>query len=28
MTSAMYPRYHVVDGSDEIVAVWDRVNGW
>lgn len=28
MTSAMYDRYHVVDGSDEIVAVWDRVNGW
>ncbi|MCM0021363.1 MAG: alanine racemase [Tagaea sp.] len=28
MTSAMYDRYHVIDGSDEIVAVWDRVNGW
>jgi D-serine deaminase-like pyridoxal phosphate-dependent protein len=28
MTSAMYERYHVIDGSDEIVAVWDRVNGW
>lgn len=28
MTSAMYDRYHVINGSDEIVAVWDRVNGW
>lgn len=28
MTSAMYTHYHVVDGGDEIVAVWDRVNGW
>lgn len=28
MTAAMYDRYHVVDGGDEIVAVWDRVNGW
>jgi D-serine deaminase-like pyridoxal phosphate-dependent protein len=28
MTSAMYQHYHVVDGNDEIVAVWDRVNGW
>ncbi|MBL8833070.1 MAG: alanine racemase [Rhodospirillales bacterium] len=28
MTSAMYTQYHVVDGGDEVVAVWDRVNGW
>ncbi|MFY7781896.1 MAG: alanine racemase [Tagaea sp.] len=28
MTAAMYDRYHVVDGGDEIVAGWDRVNGW
>lgn len=27
-TAAAYPRYHVVDGSDAIVASWDRVNGW
>jgi D-serine deaminase-like pyridoxal phosphate-dependent protein len=28
MTSAMYTQYHVIDGSDEIVAVWDRTGGW
>ena len=28
MTAAMYDRYHVVDGGDEIVGVWDRTNGW
>ncbi|MBI3506926.1 MAG: alanine racemase [Proteobacteria bacterium] len=28
MTSAMYTQYHVVDGGDEIVAVWDRTGGW
>ncbi len=28
MTAAMYDRYHVVDGGDEIVDVWDRTNGW
>jgi len=28
MTAAMYDRYHVVDGGDEVVAVWDRINGW
>jgi D-serine deaminase-like pyridoxal phosphate-dependent protein len=28
MMAAMYDRYHVVDGGDEIVATWDRVNGW
>jgi D-serine deaminase-like pyridoxal phosphate-dependent protein len=28
MTAAQYDRYHVVEGGDEVVAVWDRVNGW
>jgi D-serine deaminase-like pyridoxal phosphate-dependent protein len=28
ITSAAYDRYHVIDGSDEIVAVWPRCNGW
>ena len=28
MTAAAYDRYHVVDGGDEVVAVWDRTNGW
>jgi D-serine deaminase-like pyridoxal phosphate-dependent protein len=28
MTAAAYDRYHVVDGGNEIVAVWPRVNGW
>jgi D-serine deaminase-like pyridoxal phosphate-dependent protein len=28
MTSAAYDRYHVVDGGDAIIDVWDRVNGW
>jgi D-serine deaminase-like pyridoxal phosphate-dependent protein len=28
MTAAAHDRYHVVDGSDEVVAIWSRVNGW
>ncbi|MFQ6017697.1 MAG: alanine racemase [Kiloniellaceae bacterium] len=28
MTAAAYDAYHVVDGGDEVVAVWPRVNGW
>ncbi len=28
MTVAAHERYHVVDGSREVIAVWDRVNGW
>jgi D-serine deaminase-like pyridoxal phosphate-dependent protein len=28
MTAAAHDRYFVVDGSDEIVAIWPRVNGW
>ncbi len=27
-TAAMFDRYHVVDGSTEVVEVWQRVNGW
>ena len=28
MTAAAHDRYYVVDGSDEVVAMWTRVNGW
>lgn len=28
LTAAAHDRYHVVDGGDEVIAVWDRVNGW
>jgi D-serine deaminase-like pyridoxal phosphate-dependent protein len=28
MTAAAHDRYHVVEGSEEVVAVWPRVNGW
>jgi D-serine deaminase-like pyridoxal phosphate-dependent protein len=28
LTAAAYDRYHVVDGGDAIVDVWDRINGW
>jgi D-serine deaminase-like pyridoxal phosphate-dependent protein len=28
LTAAAYDRYHVVDGGEEVVAVWGRVNGW
>jgi D-serine deaminase-like pyridoxal phosphate-dependent protein len=28
MTAAAHDRYFVVEGSDEIVAIWPRVNGW
>jgi D-serine deaminase-like pyridoxal phosphate-dependent protein len=28
LTAAAYAQYHVVDGSREVIAVWDRVNGW
>ena len=27
-TAAMHDRYHVVDGTIEVVDVWRRVNGW
>ena len=28
MTAAAHDRYYVVDGGNEVVAVWPRVNGW
>lgn len=28
LTAAAYERYHVVDGSREVIAIWGRVNGW
>ncbi len=28
MTAAAHERYHVVEGSDAVVAVWPRMNGW
>ena len=28
MTAAAYDCYHVVDGGDEIITEWPRVNGW
>lgn len=28
ITAAAYDSYYVVDGGTEVVAVWDRVNGW
>ena len=28
MTAAAHDRYYVVDGTDEVTAIWTRVNGW
>jgi D-serine deaminase-like pyridoxal phosphate-dependent protein len=28
LTAAAHDRYHVVDGDDQVIAVWGRVNGW
>ena len=28
MTAAAYDKYHVVAGSEDVVAEWGRVNGW
>lgn len=28
MTAAAHGRYHVVEGGREVVALWERVNGW
>lgn len=28
ITAAGHDRYYVVDGGEEVVAEWDRVNGW
>jgi D-serine deaminase-like pyridoxal phosphate-dependent protein len=28
LTAAAHDRYHVIDGSDDVIAVWPRMNGW
>ena len=28
LTAAAHDRYHVVEGGQEVLATWDRVNGW
>ncbi|HZK78492.1 MAG TPA: alanine racemase [Gemmatimonadaceae bacterium] len=28
LTAAAHDRYYIVDGSAEVIDVWDRVNGW
>ena len=28
LTVAAHDRYYVLDGGDQVIAVWDRVNGW
>jgi D-serine deaminase-like pyridoxal phosphate-dependent protein len=28
LTAAAHDRYYVIDGSDEVVAMWPRMNGW
>lgn len=28
MTAAMYGHYVVVDGSDSVIGIWERTNGW
>ena len=28
MTAAAHDRYFVVDGGDDIIAIWPRINGW
>ncbi|MDE2334406.1 MAG: alanine racemase [Rhodospirillales bacterium] len=28
LTSAAHDRYYVVDGGDDVVAVWPRIHGW
>ena len=28
MTAAAYTSYHVVDGGQDVVDTWDRINGW
>lgn len=27
-TAAQYDRYHVLNGGDDVTAVWSRINGW
>lgn len=28
LTAAAHDRYYIIDGSSEVIDVWDRVNGW
>jgi D-serine deaminase-like pyridoxal phosphate-dependent protein len=28
LTAAMYDSYRVIEGGDEVVATWPRINGW
>jgi D-serine deaminase-like pyridoxal phosphate-dependent protein len=28
LTAAAHGRYHVVDGGRDVLATWERVNGW
>jgi D-serine deaminase-like pyridoxal phosphate-dependent protein len=28
LTAAAHDRYHIVDGTDDVIAVWPRMNGW
>jgi len=28
LTAAAYDRYHVVEGGEDVIAIWDRINGW
>ena len=28
LTVAQHDRYHVVDGTDDVIAQWPRINGW
>lgn len=28
MTAAAYDRYHVVEGGDAVIEIWERVSGW
>lgn len=28
LTAAAHDRYYIVDGTSEVIDVWDRVNGW
>ena len=28
MTAAAHDRYYVIEGGDDVVAIWSRINGW
>jgi D-serine deaminase-like pyridoxal phosphate-dependent protein len=28
LTAAAHDRYHIVDGGDDVIAIWPRMNGW